>query len=75
MLIITRKVGEELVVPHLNVKVQVLEVTGTAIRLGIVAPAEVSIRRKGVVEATDREHDTLSSLLTKNSEKSGTSST
>lgn len=45
MLVLTRKTDQELVIGDLRVTVKVLEVRGNRVRLGIVAPDDVSIRR------------------------------
>jgi carbon storage regulator len=44
MLVLSRKVGERVVIAE-GIVIQVLEVSGGRIRLGIEAPSEVSIRR------------------------------
>jgi carbon storage regulator len=44
MLVLTRKMGEQIVIGP-NVVVKVLAVEGNRVRLGVVAPPEVSIRR------------------------------
>lgn len=49
MLVLSRKVGEEIVVGK-DVRVRILEVVGNRVRLGIIAPQTVSIRRQGVRE-------------------------
>jgi carbon storage regulator len=45
MLVLTRKIGESLVLPSHTVVVTVLEVTGGRVKLGLVAPPDVPIRR------------------------------
>ena len=45
MLILSRKPGERLVVPQLDLSVTVLGVSGKTVRLGIEAPSEVVIVR------------------------------
>jgi len=45
MLILSRKVGERIVIAG-NIVVTVLEVQGKRVRLGIDAPAGISIRRE-----------------------------
>lgn len=48
MLILTRKVGESIVIHELGIVVTVLESKGNKIRLGISAPDKVSIHREEV---------------------------
>ena len=49
MLVLTRKSNESIIVND-NIVVTVLEVVGQKVRLGIKAPASVSIWRKELVE-------------------------
>jgi carbon storage regulator len=44
MLVLTRKLQQEIVI-HDNIRVTVLEINGSRIRLGITAPDEIAIRR------------------------------
>jgi carbon storage regulator len=48
MLVLSRKPGERLVLPHLEVAVTVLAVEGKAVRLGIAAPEAVAVYREEV---------------------------
>ncbi len=48
MLVLTRKLGEEIVIPSLDVTIRLLEVRGDKVRLGIEAPADVAVHRKEV---------------------------
>lgn len=47
MLILTRKIGETLVIGD-NVRITVLGVKGSQVRLGINAPKEVSVHREEI---------------------------
>ena len=47
MLILTRKVGEAIIINN-DVKVTVLSVEGNQIRLGIDAPKEVAVHREEI---------------------------
>jgi carbon storage regulator len=47
MLVLTRKRGQVIVIDE-DIFITVLEIKGDRVRLGIVAPAEVSIRREEV---------------------------
>ena len=47
MLVLTRKVGEKIVVDG-KITVEVLEVRGDKVRLGIIAPKEISVHRMEV---------------------------
>jgi len=48
MLVLTRKVGEEIVLPNRGVTVGVVSVHGKQVRLGIAAPPETSVHREEV---------------------------
>jgi carbon storage regulator len=48
MLVLSRKVGEEIVVPALDLCLTVLSVEGKTVRLGITAPANVAVHRQEV---------------------------
>ena len=52
MLVLSRREGEEILVPDYGVTVKVLAVQGNKIRLGICAPADVEVLRG---ELWDRE--------------------
>jgi carbon storage regulator len=54
MLILTRRVGETLVVGD-DVTVTVLGVRGSQIRLGVNAPKEVSVHRKEIYQRIQKE--------------------
>ena len=45
MLVLTRKVGEAIVIPEFDITITLLEVNGGKVRLGIKAPAEVAVHR------------------------------
>ena len=47
MLVLTRKMDETIVIDQ-QITVKVLRITGSRVRLGIEAPAEVSIRRREI---------------------------
>ena len=45
MLVLSRKVGERIVLPEVEVTVTVLKVNGNKIRLGISAPPGIAVHR------------------------------
>jgi carbon storage regulator len=45
VLVLSRRKGEEILVPECGVTVKVLSVHGNTIRLGIAAPADVAVLR------------------------------
>ena len=48
MLVLSRKLGEEIVVPDLHLRFKVLSVEGKTVRLGVTAPAKVAVHRQEV---------------------------
>ncbi len=48
MLVLSRKAGEEIVIPQYNVSVTVMQTKGNRVRLGIKAPADVRVHRAEV---------------------------
>jgi carbon storage regulator len=48
MLVLTRKRGESIVVPHSHLKITVLAVNGGRVRLGIAGPPEVKVHREEI---------------------------
>ena len=47
MLVLTRRTGQEILIAD-NIRVKVLEVRGSQVRLGILAPKEISVHRAEV---------------------------
>ncbi|RPH76397.1 MAG: carbon storage regulator [Planctomycetaceae bacterium] len=61
MLVLSRKVGEQICLPQLDIVLTVLEVRGGRVRLGITAPERISVVRKelrdGAPQNTERAVD------------------
>jgi carbon storage regulator len=57
MLILTRRVGETLVIGD-EVNVTVLGVRGNQVRLGVNAPKEVAVHREEIYQRIQKENDT-----------------
>ncbi|HEX4071355.1 MAG TPA: carbon storage regulator [Planctomycetaceae bacterium] len=53
MLVLSRKVGEEIVIDG-EIRVSIVRVRGNRVRLGIQAPADVSIRRQDTPPPPDK---------------------
>ncbi|MCO2331396.1 carbon storage regulator CsrA [Pseudomonas aeruginosa] len=56
MLILTRRVGETLMVGD-DVTVTVLGVKGNQVRIGVNAPKEVAVHREEIYQRTQKEKD------------------
>ena len=56
MLIVERKLGEQIVVPVCEMTVTVLGVAGKKVRLGVDAPPGVTVHRKEVLDRITRQH-------------------
>ena len=52
MLVLTRKVGEKIVIPELDITLVVLRIRGREVRLGIMAPQAISVRREELTPNT-----------------------
>jgi carbon storage regulator len=48
MLVLSRKIGETIVVPDCDLTITVVKVKGHRVRLGFSAPKEVAIQRKEI---------------------------
>ena len=48
MLVLSRKLGEKIVIPTHNITLTVLEIRGDRIRFGITAPPEVPVHREEI---------------------------
>ena len=53
MLVLSRRVGEEIVIGG-NIRVTVVSVEGGKVRLGVTAPASVPVHRKEVLDRPPR---------------------
>jgi carbon storage regulator len=50
MLVLSRKVGEEIVIPSLDIVLRVVDMRGDKVRIGITAPDDVVVHRQEVWE-------------------------
>lgn len=65
MLILTRRIGETLMVGD-EVTVTVLGVKGNQVRIGVNAPREVAVNREEIYQKMQKEHGENISLATRN---------
>ena len=62
MLVLSRRVNDTIVLPDLNVLLEILEVKGRNVRVGVNAPAEIKILR-GELESSEKpSHRVMSSF-------------
>lgn len=55
MLILTRRLNESLIIGDKKIKITVLGVKGSQVRLGIEAPKDVSVHREEIQKRIDEE--------------------
>ena len=55
MLVLSRKLGERVLVPQCGLSITVVAVEGNLIRLGFTAPSEVGVYREEVLQRIDSE--------------------
>ena len=55
MLVLSRQRDESIIIGD-NVQITVVDIRGDKVRLGIVAPADISVHRKEVYDAIQREN-------------------
>ncbi len=55
MLVLTRSIGERLFIQDGEIKIQVLEVKGNQVRIGIEAPKHIAIHREEVFDRIKTE--------------------
>ena len=77
MLVLSRKINEEICLPDLDVRIVVLKQKGNTVRLGIAAPKEVQVLRGELAEfkmATPNEDQHASSQSPSDLDNSSTQS-
>jgi carbon storage regulator len=73
MLVLSRQRDESIVIGD-NIVVTVVDVRGDKVRLGIEAPREVSVHRREVYEAIQRENQQASKIRLDDARQIGNSS-
>lgn len=58
MLVLTRSVGERLIINDGEIKLSILEVKGNQVRIGIDAPRSVSVHREEIFERINANEET-----------------
>lgn len=64
MLVLSRKLGQKITIPSINAVIEVVEIKGNTVRLGISAPREVSIVREELLARMQAEDRAEEELLT-----------
>jgi len=62
MLVLTRKIGEEIIIGG-NIRVKVADIRGSRVRLAIEAPRELSVQRQEIAAALQEEADKFELVL------------
>ena len=57
MLVLTRSVGERLIINNGEIKLSILEVKGNQVRIGIDAPKNVSVHREEIFNRINKDDD------------------
>jgi carbon storage regulator len=57
MLVLSRKLGERILVPQCDMAVTVVSIDGNTVRLGISAPTEIGVYREEVWKRVRSERD------------------
>ena len=63
MLVLTRSIGERLIIGNGEVSLHVLEVRGNQVRLGIEAPRHIPVHREEIYQRISANKDSLTSVL------------
>jgi carbon storage regulator len=74
MLVLSRQRDESIIIGD-NIVVTVVDVRGDKVRLGIEAPREVSVHRREVYEAIQRENQQAAQIRLDDARQIGNSST
>ena len=53
MLVLTRKIGQQVVLPEQGITIDVVDLDKTRVRLGISAPADIPVHRREVWDRDD----------------------
>lgn len=53
MLVLTRKIGQRILVPHCNLVLTVVGIKGRNVQLGFTAPPDVAVHREEIVGKAD----------------------
>jgi carbon storage regulator len=57
MLVLSRKLGERIIVPHCDMSITVVAIEGNTVRLGITAPSQVGIYREELWQRVHAEKE------------------
>ncbi len=68
MLALTRKKGESIIIGD-NVEVVVISIQGEQVKLGIVAPKEITVHRKEIYEQIQAENRQAANIVNHNLKK------
>ncbi len=69
MLVLTRKIGQQIVLPGCKVTIDVLEVGKNRVRLGILAPSTTQVHRSEIWRRIRSETSTLPDAICKSAKR------
>lgn len=56
MLVLSRHVGEEILIAH-NIRIVIVRLKGSVVRIGIEAPADIVVRRAELSDVNNKQHE------------------
>jgi carbon storage regulator len=71
MLVLSRKVGERILVPHCGLAITLVAVDGKQVRLGISAPTELGVYREEVWHKLRRPRAVLTATVNARADRAG----
>lgn len=57
MLVLSRKVGEQICIPQFDIVLTIVEINGRRVRLGITAPEKIAVVRKELIHRSPQHSD------------------
>ena len=57
MLILSRRIGETIVINNQEINIRVIEIRGSQVRLGIQAPRDIPVHREEIYEKIQTEKE------------------
>jgi carbon storage regulator len=71
MLVLTRKIGEQIVIGD-DIKIKIVEVKGKQVRVGIEAPRSIEVNREEIYQQKNADKESSSEIFQLEELKTGT---